>query len=133
MGFKGILDSLSINGDEYELADSLTREKVKRMESFIDSFESVDWQSISGSLPNVKRGRYFIVNNSSHTTMTGINGLPDNCVITLLFADSNTTLDHTKFKLKGGISFTPSQYSSITLVKNIALTSSLIEINRTEM
>ena len=133
MAIRGILDSLSINGDEYELVDSLTREKVERMESFIDAFESVDWQAISGSLPSVTRGRYFIVNNSSHTTMTGINGLPNNCVITLLFADSNTTLDHTKFKLKGGISFTPSQYSSITLVRNSALTSSLIEISRTEM
>lgn len=133
MAIRGILDSLSINGDEYELVDSSTREKVRRIESFIDGFESVDWQSISGSSPSVTSGRYFVVNNSSATTMTGINGLPDNCVITLLFADGNTTLDHTKFKLKGNVNFTPSQYSSITLVKNVALSSILIEIGRTEM
>lgn len=90
------------------------------------------WKSISGVTPIVDSGIYFTVDNATPISMTNMTGVGDQ-EVTLLFTNANTTLVHGGFKLKDSVNWTPTAYSSITFIKRLSITSSWIEISRTEM
>jgi len=96
-----------------------------------DKGKGLFWKTISGVTPDVTNGVDFTVNNGVATTVTNLVNT-GNQEVRLLFANGNTTLKQGNFRLKGGVDWTPTQYSSITLVKT-SLTSAWIEVSRTEM
>lgn len=120
-----------VNGNSYFLHNNVQVWSTDD-DAFKMSKEKASFRNISGADLTVNNGRYFIVSNSSATTLTSITG--DNAqVITLIFKDGNTTIPKSLVKLKGNVDWTPTTNSSITLIKHTSLTSAWIEIGRTEI
>jgi hypothetical protein len=128
--------SLRINADDtftiVKNAENLIRFSDRGVE--FTKAKIINWKIISGSTPDVSSGVDFFVNNTSVTSITNfINS--GNQEIRLIFQNANTTLIHNSslLRLKGGVNWNPSQYSSITLVKNGSVTGAWIETSRNEM
>lgn len=67
--------------------------------------------------PSVANGNVFKTSNSSATTVTGFDDGSAGQVITVIFMDNNTTLDHSAtLRLEGSVDWSPPAYSVINLV-----------------
>lgn len=67
--------------------------------------------------PNVVSGNLFSITNSGPVTITNFLGAPDGHIITLWFADTNTTIDRSACYLAGGANYTSAVGSTLTLLK----------------
>lgn len=65
--------------------------------------------------------RYVRVANSGPTSITNLTNAVEGQLVTLVFADANTTITRANAVLKGSASFTSSQYATLTLVKSSTL------------
>lgn len=95
-------------------SEKISIEKIKTVD-----IDATDKRFISLNLPTV--------NNINVSNMV------DGQILTIFFENANATLLNTVFKLKGNVSYNPTQFSSITLLKRTDLTSTPIEIGRTEI
>jgi hypothetical protein len=93
--------------------------------------KKVYWRTISGATPDVSTGEKYFVSNAAATDMTNLlSNL--NQEVTLVFQDGNTTLKQGLLKLQNSVDWTPTPYSSITLVKNSGVTGAWIEVARSQ-
>lgn len=95
--------------------------------------KKIQWRTLTGTSIDVSNGCDFFINNTSPTTLSTVNGV-GNQEIRLVFQNGNTTIKNSSsIRLKGGVDWTPSQYSSIVLVRNTSITSAWLEVSRSEM
>ncbi len=67
--------------------------------------------------PSVFGADSMYIANSGATTITQLDDGEDGQIVSLLFADANTTLANSNFYLSGGINFTSTAHDTLTLVK----------------
>ena len=102
------------------------------------SAKGVDWKILeSSATPNVENGEYFDC-NLANTTIPELTNLVTSILdveITIFFTSDTppTVVGSTSLRLQGGLNWTPSKYSSLTLYKRSALTGAWFEKSRNEM
>lgn len=73
--------------------------------------------SAGSSIPNVEGVGYLYVANASGVTITNFANGIEGQVLTLVFADSNTSVSRANAALAGGANFVSSASDTLTLVK----------------
>lgn len=68
--------------------------------------------------PSVSGATYFVILNSSPTTITNFTNAVDGQIIYLYFTDSNTTIDRSNCYLAGGVNFVSTAADVLALIKS---------------
>lgn len=68
--------------------------------------------------PSVSGATYFVISNSSPTTITNFTNAEDGQIIYLYFGNSNTTIDRSNCYLAGGVNFVSTAADVLVLLKS---------------